>query len=504
MRITPRLPGVDRAQRLRPRHHADRAVRVDDRDDDLPAQPRAGQAPRRAAGAARHPARRPERRHAPSLRFRLAGAADRAGRRSRRRRPRSARRARPATSRSSSRSTRTSRSRRPGPPPTSLQRGGQVKDVGVADGEARPQGADQLAVRQPAAGRRRALPRLRGAARAAAACRSTSTPRRPAAPASTPRTRRCAGRSPRGRRPTGREATVLEDLTGGFNYGSGTVELAAARRARPSTARAGSALHWLRCRIDGSHALGRASAELHAPARDLLDHAPAPIGALLPAAHAVAASSARCSATSDGTPGQLFPLRYAPVLKPTPAETLEVSGPRVAATGRAGSCAIRSPRAARVRPPLRARRRPRRRRARPGDPRDRRRLAAVRRACRRRAPCCASRLPPRRRARAATSRRGTLTVLKSAIPGVDTVTNPAARPAASTPRRSRHARSARRWRSAPATARSPPRTSSSSRGEASPRVARAVCLPVTERQHPACCIVPAHRRPPTGCSRRTS
>ena len=58
-----RLPRVDRAQRLGPRHHADRAVRVDDGDDDLPAQPRAGQAARGAAGPARHPARRPERRH---------------------------------------------------------------------------------------------------------------------------------------------------------------------------------------------------------------------------------------------------------------------------------------------------------------------------------------------------------------------------------------------------------------------------------------------------------
>jgi len=30
-----------------------------------------------------------------------------------------------------------------------LQRGGQVKDVGVADGEARPQGSDQLAFGSP-------------------------------------------------------------------------------------------------------------------------------------------------------------------------------------------------------------------------------------------------------------------------------------------------------------------------------------------------------------------
>ena len=57
------MPRVDRAQRLGPRHHADRAVRVDDGDDDLPAQPGAGQAPRRPAGPAGHPSGRPVRRH---------------------------------------------------------------------------------------------------------------------------------------------------------------------------------------------------------------------------------------------------------------------------------------------------------------------------------------------------------------------------------------------------------------------------------------------------------
>ena len=57
---------------------------------------------------------------------------------------------------------------------------------------------------------------------------------------------------------------------------------------------------------------------------------------------------------------------------------------------------------------------------------------------------------------------GALTVLRTALPGVDTVTNPAPATAASTPRRSSTRASARRWRSAPATARSRPRTSSSS------------------------------------------
>ena len=54
----PGLPGVDRAQRLGPGHHADRAVRVDDRDARLPAQPHPRQAAALAAPAARDPGRR--------------------------------------------------------------------------------------------------------------------------------------------------------------------------------------------------------------------------------------------------------------------------------------------------------------------------------------------------------------------------------------------------------------------------------------------------------------
>ena len=55
LRISPALPGVDRAQRLRSRDHAGRAVRLADRDDHLPAQPRAGEAARDAARPARDP-----------------------------------------------------------------------------------------------------------------------------------------------------------------------------------------------------------------------------------------------------------------------------------------------------------------------------------------------------------------------------------------------------------------------------------------------------------------
>ena len=107
----PELPGMDRAQRLRPRDHADRAVRVDDRHADLPGQPGAGQAPRRAARAARHRAPRTD------------GGADATCASGWRRRPISRSRSRPAaprsrrcgrrpTSRSCSKSRRISRSRR--------------------------------------------------------------------------------------------------------------------------------------------------------------------------------------------------------------------------------------------------------------------------------------------------------------------------------------------------------------------------------------------------------
>ena len=76
LRIGQALPGVDRAQRLRPGHHADRAVRVDDRDARLPPQPHPGQAPRRAARAARDPSCDPPSAAATDLRFRLAAPPD--------------------------------------------------------------------------------------------------------------------------------------------------------------------------------------------------------------------------------------------------------------------------------------------------------------------------------------------------------------------------------------------------------------------------------------------
>ena len=119
-------------------------------------------------------------------------------------------------------------------------------------------------------------------------------------------------------------ATVLEDLTGGFNYGSGTVELELPPRSAVAPI-AGQRLYWLRCRITDTAERARGR-HLLARAGDLLDHG-RPDGRA-PAVHArVAGSSARSLGSSDGTPGQIFPLRNHPVLKVGPGETLEIQDP---------------------------------------------------------------------------------------------------------------------------------------------------------------------------------
>ena len=148
LRLVAALPGVVRAQRLRPRDHARRAVLVADRDDHLPAQPRAREAARHAAQPARDRDRAAGRGHDP----RCASG-------SRRRRP--------------SRSTIPAGETEVGTirtaneeaiifqttedftiPPArpiayAVKRGGAVKDVGVAGGIAKPKGPDQVAFGSP-------------------------------------------------------------------------------------------------------------------------------------------------------------------------------------------------------------------------------------------------------------------------------------------------------------------------------------------------------------------
>ena len=341
---------------------------------------------------------------------------------------------------------------------TCVQRGGQFKDVGVADGDGAPAGRRPAAVRQPAGGRRRALPRLRRADRAAADRRSTWRPRRRAARASTRRTRRCAGRSPRattaGRRPRCSRTSPAASTTARAPSSCSCPPRSAVAGARRPPACTGCAAG----STTGPATAARRRRYTHPP--EIYSITAAPIGALLPATHASRVED-EVLGVSDGTPGQVFPLRYSPVLKPAPGETLEVQDPESGDWSTLGAArGLR--RLDRVRPPLLARPSSRRDRARAR--RSARPTAAGRSTARsrRRARCCAS---PRYRyggGRARQRRRRRADRAAQPDPRRRHGRQPARRrSAASTPRRSSTRASARRWRSARATARSRPRTSSS-------------------------------------------
>ena len=274
-----RVPGVDRAQRLRPRHHADRAVRVDDRDDrstGSTASPTSCTSRCSSCSGSASTARPPP--HTRS-RFRLS----RAGRPSRSRSPAATRRSgRCAPRREESVVFQVDEDfviPPARPAAYVVQRGGESsRTIGVADGDAPAAGRRPAAVRDAAAGRRRPVPRLRGGHRSKLLMQVDDRRRRwPAAPASTPRIRRCAGRSPAAT--DWLDCEVLEDLTGGFNYGSGTVELQlpAAQRDR-AAGRQAPALAALPHRREDD-AAAPPTTYTHPP--EIYSITAAPIGALL-------------------------------------------------------------------------------------------------------------------------------------------------------------------------------------------------------------------------------
>jgi predicted phage baseplate assembly protein len=123
------------------------------------------------------------------------------------------------------------------------------------------------------------------------------------------------------------EAEVLVDRTGGFNYGSGVVELQLPDRSAPVSF-AGTRAHWLRCRLDSGPRSGaeaiKGSQFTHPP--EIYSITAAPIGALI-AASAAARETGESLGESDGTPGQAFPLRNAPMLEPIQGEDLELRNP---------------------------------------------------------------------------------------------------------------------------------------------------------------------------------
>jgi predicted phage baseplate assembly protein len=202
-----------------------------------------------------------------------------------------------------------------------LQRGGQYRDVPLADGVAHPQGGDQLAFGNPPQvgdamylGFESPLSRLMvqvdmEASQARGAGVSPDDP---------PLRWEVAQSDAEW---TGAE--VLEDLTGGFNYGSGTVELQLPPTSGVASV-AGKRLHWLRCRIDEFAPSGAPARYTQPP--EIYSITAAPSGALLPSTHASHVEN-ELIGVSDGTPGQVHPLRYRPLLPPRSGETLEVQDP---------------------------------------------------------------------------------------------------------------------------------------------------------------------------------
>ncbi len=204
-----------------------------------------------------------------------------------------------------------------------LQRhGAQAKSVGTAEGEARPQGPDQLAFGTPPQvgdalylGFEDPLDRLiiRIDVEASPARGAGVDPKDPPL-----RWEVSQGDN------EWAPATVLDDSTGGFNYGDGQIELELPPRSAVAPL-GGHRLHWLRCRIADTTMTGRET-QIYAHAPEIASITAVPMGARLPATHA-ARISREIIGVSDGTPGQILPLRHHPVLKLGTGETLEVQDP---------------------------------------------------------------------------------------------------------------------------------------------------------------------------------
>ena len=116
------------------------------------------------------------------------------------------------------------------------------------------------------------------------------------------------------------EAEVIEDLTGGFNYGSGTDHAPAPRSARLRHALRPQGLLGLLPGRSRTRSGSTGATFSHPPEISAITGAP--IGALIPAAH----SSREVFETvgeGDGTPGQVFELRHFPILESEDGEFLE-------------------------------------------------------------------------------------------------------------------------------------------------------------------------------------
>ena len=203
-----------------------------------------------------------------------------------------------------------------------IVRSGQSKSLAVADGTARPQGPDQLPFGSP--------PQVGDALYLGFDEDIANLMLRVDIDGSTARGAGVDPEDPPLRWEVSQsggawaEAQVLADHTGGFNYGPGSVEL----QCPPASViapLAGTRMRWLRCRISEHTRHGVAGAPYTHPPQ-IYSIGALPIGALVAVEHAALVTEEYVG-TSDGTPGQAFPLRFSPVLPPREAETLEVREP---------------------------------------------------------------------------------------------------------------------------------------------------------------------------------
>jgi predicted phage baseplate assembly protein len=84
-------------------------------------------------------------------------------------------------------------------------------------------------------------------------------------------------------------------------------------------------MRWLRCKVTAETPRGETGVTYSHPP-EIQSISAAPVGALVDVEHAAGRRSEYLG-SSDGTPGQVFELRYSPVLALTAAETLEVRDP---------------------------------------------------------------------------------------------------------------------------------------------------------------------------------
>jgi predicted phage baseplate assembly protein len=205
-----------------------------------------------------------------------------------------------------------------------VEKGRAVRDVGVADGVARPKGPDQLPFSSPpVVGEALYLGFDRSLGRLLMQVDVDCSQARGAGvdPEDPPlRWEISSSEGPGG----WAECQVLLDRTGGFNYGSGIVELQLPAVHDPATV-GGQRAWWLRCRLDDRTRSGAQAATFSHPP-EIYSITAAPLGALVPVAHSQTVVD-EVLGESDGTPGQSFRLRHAPVLPPGDGEFLEVLDP---------------------------------------------------------------------------------------------------------------------------------------------------------------------------------